>query len=71
MGKLVTFWSPFIGQAKVTSSMCAIVAAFAMQYPELEIALSHTQPESIELEERLDCRIGFTGKRELYEKTVS
>ena len=69
MGKLVTFWSPFIGQAKVTSSMCAIVAAFAMQYPELEIALSHTQPESIELEERLDCRIGFTGKRELYEKT--
>ena len=69
MGKLVTFWSPFIGQAKVTSSMCAIVAGFAMQYPEMEFALSHTQPESMELEERLDCRIGFTGKKELYEKT--
>ena len=69
MGKFIAFWSPFIGQAKVTSSMCAITAAFAMQYPELEIALSHTQPESMELEQRLDCRIGFTGKRELYEKT--
>ena len=69
MGKLVTFWSPFIGQAKVTSSMCAIVTAFAMQYPELELALSHTQPETMELEERLDCRVGFAGKKELYEKT--
>ena len=69
MGKLITFWSPFVGQAKVTSSMCAIVSAFAMQYPNLELALSHTQPEAMELEERLDCRIGFTSKRELYEKT--
>lgn len=69
MGKLITFWSPFIGQAKVTSSMCAVVAAFAMQYPELELAVSHTQLESMELEERLDYRIGFTGKKELYEKT--
>ncbi len=69
MGKLVTFWSPFIGKAKVTSSMCAIVAAFAMKYPEWEIALSHTESESVELEEKLDCRIGFAEKKELYEKT--
>ena len=69
MGKLVTFWSPYRGQAKVTSTMCAVAAAMGLLYPELEIALSHAQPNSIELEERLDCKIGWNKKRELLEKT--
>lgn len=69
MGKLITFWSPCIGQAKVTSTMCAIAGALGIQYPEMEIAISHTKPESMELEERLDCRSYRDGKKALYEKS--
>lgn len=69
MGKLVTFWSPYIGQAKVTSALCAVAGAMGMQYPELEVAISHTKTESMELEERLDYRFGMEGKKELYEKS--
>ena len=69
MGKLVAFWSPYTGKAKVTSALCAMAGAMGMQYPELDIAISHTQAESIELEERLDYRFGQEEKRELYDKT--
>ena len=69
MGKLITFWSPYPGQAKVTSTMCAVAGALGMQYPELEIALSHTNYASTELEERLEYRLTREEKKELYEKT--
>ena len=69
MGKLVTFWSPYVGQAKVTSTLCAVLGALGMQYPEFEIAIGHTKADSIELEERLDDRFCLENKKELYEKT--
>lgn len=68
MGKLVTFWSPYIGQAKVTSTMCAIAGAFGLLYPEINVAISHSAPGSTELEEKLDYPNGPGGKMELYEK---
>lgn len=69
MGKLITFWSPFPGLAKVTSSMCAVAGMMGILYPELDVAVSHTKSGSIELEERLDFRIGVEKKKELYEKS--
>ncbi len=69
MGKLITFWSPYRGQAGVTSVVCAIAGAFGLEYPELELALSHTRTDSMELEKRLDGRPGRAGKKELFEKT--
>ncbi len=67
MGKLVTFWSPYTGKSKVTSTVCAVAAAFGMQYPEIEVAVSHTNPNSTDLEERLDYRMKSEEKQELYE----
>lgn len=69
MGKLITFWSPWKGQAGVTSAVCAIAGIFGMEYPELELALSHAQTESMELEKRMDGRPGRSGGKELFEKT--
>ena len=69
MGKLVVFWSPFAGQSKVTSTMCAVAGAIGITYPNLELALTHAQMDSMELEERLDFRPGASDKKELYEKT--
>ena len=69
MGKLVVFWSPFVGQSKVTSTMCAVAGAIGITYPNLELALTHAQMDSMELEERLDFRSGTSEKKELYEKT--
>ena len=68
MGKLVTFWSPYQGMAKVTSSMCAIVGMLGIRYPEYEIAISHITPESIALEKRLDAGTDIEGKKEIYER---
>lgn len=68
MGKLVTFWSPFTGQAKVTSSLCAIAGMFGLQYPEISVAVSHIKQNSMELEEKLDNRSGWEAKQELYKK---
>ena len=68
MGKLITFWSPYSGQAKVTATMCAVVGALGMQYPELEIAISHTKVASTDLEERLEYRMTKEEKKEVYEK---
>jgi len=70
MGKLVTFWSPYAGKAKVTSSMCAIAAQFGMHYPELDIAVSHTGAADFTLEEKIDVRIGNAEKmHEIYKRT--
>lgn len=70
MGKLVTFWSPYSGKSKVTSSMCAIATQFGMDYPELSIAISHTGPGEFSLEDKIDARIGtMEEKQELYRKT--
>ncbi|MBP3611441.1 MAG: hypothetical protein J6J42_14040 [Lachnospiraceae bacterium] len=69
MGKLITFWSPYRGQAGVTSAVCAIAGAFGLEYPELELALSHAQTDSMELEKRMDGRPGRPGGKELFEKT--
>lgn len=69
MGKLVAFWSPFIGQSKVTSTMCAVAGAMGIRFPKLEVALTHVQSDSMDLEECLDFRLGWNGKKELYEKT--
>lgn len=54
MGKLLSFWSPYAGHGKTTASLCAIVGGFAMQYPELSIAISHTQKDSAALLKKLD-----------------
>ena len=70
MGKLVTFWSPYKGKSKVTSSMCAIAAQFGINYPELDIAITHTGLGNISLEEKLDTRVGtIDEKLELYKRT--
>lgn len=69
MGKLVTFWSPYEGKAKVTSSMCAIAAQFGMNYPELSIAITHSEPDDYSLEEKTDIRDGtIKEKMELYKR---
>jgi len=67
MGKLVTFWSPFIGHGMTTSSLCAITGGFLLQFPEWNIAISYTQKESHDLLGKLDNRCGLQSKKELYE----
>ena len=69
MGKLVVFWSPYSGLASVTASMCAVIGALGTQYPEMEIAVSHTKSNATDLEKMLDFRVGVLGKKELYEKS--
>lgn len=72
MGKLVAFWSPYAGLAKVTSSLCAIVGAFGMQYPEYTVAISQIPTGFLGLECRLDHQLanrqGEKKVREWYEK---
>lgn len=68
MGKLITFWSPYTGKAKVTSSVCAIVGMLGLLYPELSVAISHTHPNSIELEEKLDAPKEAGKQQEMYRK---
>lgn len=69
MGKLITFWSPYPGQGRVTSTMCAVAGAMGMEYPELDMALSHTKPDSTELEDRLEYRLTGEEQKELHEKS--
>ncbi len=69
MGKLVTFWSPYQGCAKVTSSLCAVVGIFGIQYPELTVAVSHCKQNSMELEEKLDSYTTEKIRSELYQRT--
>lgn len=66
MGKVIAFWSPFAGHSGVTSSMCAVAGAFGLWYPEVQIALCHTNPKYRDLEEKIDVREGE--KSEIYEK---
>lgn len=54
MGKLVSFWSPYAGHGKATSSLCAVLGGFVLQYPALSMAVSHTQKESGFLLKKLD-----------------
>lgn len=68
MGKLITFWSPYAGQSKVTSTMCAIAGALGVQYPELELAITQTKPGTTELADCLDFRNRPGERKELYEK---
>lgn len=67
MGKLVTFWSPCLGHGKATASLCAVAGGFMLNHPELSIAISHTQRDSLSLAEKLDNREVFRIKKELYE----
>jgi len=53
MGKLVVFWSPYAGAAKVTSSLCAIAGSFGMQYPEVDVAICSALSDSFGPEEYL------------------
>lgn len=69
MGKLVTFWSPYIGKAKVTSSMCAIMGMFGILYPGISVAISHTNQNSLELETKLEPSTEGGKNRELYSKS--
>ena len=56
MGKLVTFWSPYAGHGKVTASLCAVLGGFILQYPELSLAISHSQNEFMPLLTKLDSK---------------
>jgi len=53
MGKLVVFWSPYAGVAKVTASLCAVACGFGMQYPEAEVAICSVGPGLVRPEEYL------------------
>lgn len=69
MGKLIAFWSPYAGHAKVTSSLCAIAGALGMYYPELTVAVSHITGGILPLEERLDNWQWEMEKQEGYAKS--
>lgn len=53
MGKMIAFWSPVRGVSKVTSSLCAVMISFAMQYPQYEIAFSSVGKDDTSLEDGL------------------
>lgn len=57
MGKLVCFWSPYAGHGKSTSSLCAVLGGFVLQYPELTMAVSYTQKEEESLISKLDGKV--------------
>jgi len=69
LGKLITFWSPVCGQAKVTSTMCAIVSALGLWHPKLEIAIAHTGEGNMNLEDGMDMKIEVRRKKDFYERT--
>jgi len=69
MGKLVAFWSPFVGKAKVTSSICVVAGVMAMEHPQMDIAICSTGTERPELEEKLDADYGLADRREVYKRT--
>jgi len=69
MGKLITFWSPVIGQARVTSSVCAIVSALAIQQTGTEIAVSSVGAGDTGLEDSLENKMYWRKSKELYERS--
>lgn len=69
MGKLITFWSPVRGTAKVTSALCAIVSALGLHDPKVEIAIAHAKEGNTDLEDRMDVKIVLGRKKDFYERT--
>lgn len=69
MGKIIAFWSPFVGKAKVTSSMCAIAGIFGAEFPEYSIAITHIGSDCTDLGKKLDYRYENIPKEEIYEKS--
>jgi len=70
MGDIVAFWSPYPGKARVTASMCAVMAQLGINYPGLDIAVSHTGCNDFSLEEKVDLRTESPDeKKELYKRT--
>lgn len=69
MGKMITFWSPVRGMSKVTSSLCAVMISFAMQYPQYEVAFSSVGKDDTSLEDSLGTYGKWSGKEGLYERS--
>ena len=69
MGKVVTFWSPVAGQAKVTASMIAVVSSLVQEKPAYEIAVSSVGKEETSLEAYLEERRKWVKSEELYERS--
>ncbi len=67
MGKMVTFWSPYKGHGKTTSSLCAIVSSFMLQYPDLRVAVSYTEKDSLVLPQKLYNPEMLFGQKEMFE----
>ena len=65
MGKLVVFWSPWHGQAKVTASMGAIASTLHHQTKE-SIVMTHTQFGMADLEGSFDARRNLQNRKTLY-----
>ena len=66
MGKIVVFWSPWHGQARVTASMGAVAMALS-EIQEERVIVTHTQFGMADLEGMFDLRIKEEQKQVLYE----
>ena len=66
MGKMVVFWSPLHGQARVTASMGAVAMALSELQGE-RVAMTHTQFGMADMEGMFDLRIKEEQKQVLYE----
>lgn len=66
MGKLVVFWSPYEGHAKVTSVLCAVAGGFGIKYPQISVAISNAEHNAIDLAEKLDSQTVSDRKKEIY-----
>lgn len=69
MGKLVVFWSPYTGAAKVTASLCAIAGSFGMLYPEIDVAICSVLSNFCGPEEYLTDQRNTEFKRSVYKKS--
>lgn len=68
MGKILAFWSPVKGQAKVSASMCAIIAMLGKKYPQTEMAVSSVT-EGWALEQGMDARYKLENRKEVYARS--
>ena len=66
MGKIVVFWSPWHGQARVTASMGAVAMALSELQGE-RVVMTHTQFGMADMEGMFDLRIKEEQKQVLYE----
>ena len=66
MGKIVVFWSPLHGQARVTASMGAVAMALSELQGE-RVVMTHTQFGMADMEGMFDLRIKEEQKQVLYE----